>query len=236
MCLHLLFSHSVLSHSFVTPRTVACQAPLSMRFPRQEYWSGLPFSSPGNLPNQGSNSYLLHWQADSLPLSYQRSPSLTLDKALRIPRLNLSINSVPVRIWGGSFKHLALCLALSQDSVNSARAGESAPHSRRTVKRLGLTLLTFGATSMTPVPQCISEVWKVSKAAAAQNQAWTLSSHCPCSLALSRQVHFSGILPQTQSECLRVSLREQSLPEGRFTLVLLLLPSKFYKWLGKAMD
>ena len=107
MGLHLLFSHSVLSDSFATPRTVACQAPLSMRFPRQEYWSGLPFSSPGNLPNQGSNSHLLRWQADSLPLSYQRSLSLTLDKALRIPRLNLSINSVPVRIWGGFIQALS---------------------------------------------------------------------------------------------------------------------------------
>ena len=34
---------------FVTPWTVACQAPLSMRFSRQEYWSGLPFRTPGNL-------------------------------------------------------------------------------------------------------------------------------------------------------------------------------------------
>ena len=37
----------------VTPQTVACQAPLSMGFFRQEYWSGLPFPSPGNLPDQG---------------------------------------------------------------------------------------------------------------------------------------------------------------------------------------
>ena len=35
------------------PWTVACQAPLSMRFSRQEYWSGLPFPSPGDLPNPG---------------------------------------------------------------------------------------------------------------------------------------------------------------------------------------
>ena len=34
-----------MSNSFVTPQTVACQAPLSMGFPSQEYWSGLPFSS-----------------------------------------------------------------------------------------------------------------------------------------------------------------------------------------------
>ena len=36
-----------------TPWTVAHQAPLSMGFPRQEYWSGLPFPSPGDLPNPG---------------------------------------------------------------------------------------------------------------------------------------------------------------------------------------
>ena len=43
-----------------TPWTVACQAPPSMGFPRQEYWSGLPFPSPGDLPTQGLKLYLLH--------------------------------------------------------------------------------------------------------------------------------------------------------------------------------
>ena len=38
---------------FATPCTVAYQAPLSMGFSRQEYWSGLPFPSPGDLPNPG---------------------------------------------------------------------------------------------------------------------------------------------------------------------------------------
>ena len=37
----------------VTAWTVACQAPLSMGFSRQEYWSGLPFSPPGDLPELG---------------------------------------------------------------------------------------------------------------------------------------------------------------------------------------
>ena len=37
----------------MTPWTVALQAPLSVRFPRQEYWSGLPFPPPGNLPDPG---------------------------------------------------------------------------------------------------------------------------------------------------------------------------------------
>ena len=42
-----------MSDSFVTPWTVAHQAPLSLGFPRQEYRSGLPFPSPGNLPDPG---------------------------------------------------------------------------------------------------------------------------------------------------------------------------------------
>ena len=39
--------------SFMTPWTVACQAPLSVGFPRQELWSRLPFPSPGDLPDTG---------------------------------------------------------------------------------------------------------------------------------------------------------------------------------------
>ena len=46
-------SCSVVSDSFATPWIVACQAPLSMGFPRQEYWSELPFPTPGDLPNPG---------------------------------------------------------------------------------------------------------------------------------------------------------------------------------------
>ena len=45
-------SHSAVSH-FATARTVARQAPLSMGFPRQDYWGGLPFPSRGDLPDPG---------------------------------------------------------------------------------------------------------------------------------------------------------------------------------------
>ena len=49
---HCMLSHSVVSDS-ATPWTVAHQAPLSMEFSRQEYWNGLPFPTPGNLPDSG---------------------------------------------------------------------------------------------------------------------------------------------------------------------------------------
>ena len=52
---------------FVTPWAVACQAPLSMGFSRKEYWSGLPFPSPGDLPGPGIEPGSHTVQADSLP-------------------------------------------------------------------------------------------------------------------------------------------------------------------------
>ena len=65
------------------PIDCSCQAPLSTGFPRQEYWSWVPFPPPGIFLTQGSNSYvsnilhllcLLHWQADSLPLGTPGKP------------------------------------------------------------------------------------------------------------------------------------------------------------------
>ena len=52
---------------FATPWTVAYKAPLSMVFSRQEYWSGLPFPSPGDLPHPGIEPRSPTLQADALP-------------------------------------------------------------------------------------------------------------------------------------------------------------------------
>ena len=81
-CYYFLFCYLVPSHVrvFATPWTVACQAPLSMGFSRQECWSGLPFPSPGDLSDPGikpvapTKSSAL--QTESLPLNYQGSPKL----------------------------------------------------------------------------------------------------------------------------------------------------------------
>ena len=66
---------------FATPWTVAYQAPQSMGFFRQEYWSGLPFPSPGDLPNPGIEPWSPALQTDALPseplgISWQISKSL----------------------------------------------------------------------------------------------------------------------------------------------------------------
>ena len=65
--------------TLLTPWTIACQAPLSMGFPRQEYWSGLPFPSPGNLSDPGIKHGSPTLQADSLPSEPPRNPSTPLN-------------------------------------------------------------------------------------------------------------------------------------------------------------
>jgi len=50
----------------MTPWTVACQAPLSMAFSKEEHWSGLPFPSPGELPHPGIKPGSPALEADSL--------------------------------------------------------------------------------------------------------------------------------------------------------------------------
>ena len=60
---------------FVTPWTVACQAPLSLGFLRQECWSGL-FLLQKIFATEGSNLHVLNWQVYSLPLSHQEAQLL----------------------------------------------------------------------------------------------------------------------------------------------------------------
>ena len=63
---------------FGTPWAVACQAPLSMGFSRQEYWSGLPFPSPRDLPDPWIKPESPSLQADSLPSESPGKPCCML--------------------------------------------------------------------------------------------------------------------------------------------------------------
>ena len=79
VCVHLVDHLCLILHDPVD--YIARQAPLSLEFPRQEYWSGLPFPSPVDLPDTGIKpislvSRLLHYRADSLPLHHLGSPLL----------------------------------------------------------------------------------------------------------------------------------------------------------------
>ena len=95
---------------------VAHQAPLSMGFPRQEYWRGLPFPSPGDSPDSGIESGFPALQADSLltvspgkPLCYARSFILLEDVKLIKPPLDFVLHvkeSLTVSFWprGAAFQ------------------------------------------------------------------------------------------------------------------------------------
>ena len=66
-----------MSDPFVTPCTTALQAPPSMGFPKQEYWSGLPFPSPGDLHDPRIKPVSSAWQADSFTTEPPWKPSQT---------------------------------------------------------------------------------------------------------------------------------------------------------------
>ena len=72
---------------FVTPWTVAYQAPPSMGFSRQECWSGLPFPSPGDLPDPGIEPGSPALQADALPSEPPGKPIVTCIKYIHVSGL-----------------------------------------------------------------------------------------------------------------------------------------------------
>ena len=83
----VLFIETKSCPTLATPRTVAHQPVLFMEFSRQEYWSGLPFPSPGDLLNPGIEPGSPAMQADSLPLSHQGCLSqsiITQDKRVGV--------------------------------------------------------------------------------------------------------------------------------------------------------
>ena len=94
------FSHVWL---FATPWTVARQAPLSLEFSRQEYWSGLPFPSPGDLPDPGIKPGAPVLQVDSLPSEPLGKP----------PGKEDSVSSVHLNFLGNSFKIYKINISVS---------------------------------------------------------------------------------------------------------------------------
>ena len=71
-----------------TPWTVAYQAPPAMGFSRQEYWSGVPFPSPGDLPDPGIKPGSPALQADALPSEPPGKPPKGRSRALLITKIH----------------------------------------------------------------------------------------------------------------------------------------------------
>ena len=102
------FMRSVMSSSFCNSMTAAHQAPLSVGFPRQEYWSGLPFPSPGDLPNTRikpmSPAYRHSWPAEPLgkspaQISHQIPISLRISVKILIVGHKTSDDIVLLNSW-----------------------------------------------------------------------------------------------------------------------------------------
>ena len=97
-------SHSVLSDS-ATPGTVAYQAALSMGFPTQEYWSGLLFLSPGDLPNSGIKHMSPVSAGDSLPSEPPREATGEIGSEKLLASTGMSAKDVPL----GGLRGYRLC-------------------------------------------------------------------------------------------------------------------------------
>ena len=102
-----VLSHFSCVRLFATPWAVARQAPLSVGFSRQEYWSGLPYLPPGSLPNPGLKLHLLsllHWQVVSWPLaSPGKAPGQTLGmRCFRFHRITHVRSSHQLWLWAVS--------------------------------------------------------------------------------------------------------------------------------------
>ena len=88
-----------LSDSFTTPWTVTHQAPLSMEFPRQEYWNDCHFLLQGIFPTQGSKSRLLNWQVDSLSQNHLGSPIVLSSGNLELISVFRDLQSILQITW-----------------------------------------------------------------------------------------------------------------------------------------
>ena len=104
MCLLCSFECSVVPDS-AAAWTVAHQAPLSMGFSRQEYWSGLPFPTPGDLPDPGMEPASPAWQVGSLPLSQRYYSVIKKNRVLIHATIYMDLKGVV-----GNERNLTSCM------------------------------------------------------------------------------------------------------------------------------
>ena len=125
-------SHSVLSDSLGTMYwTVAHQAPLFMEFSRQEYWSGLPFPFPGDLPDPGIKPRSPALQADSLPSGLQESITRAPPSFFPGYHLNVSKSSCldgKPCLWQRSQLHIQECSLIQECSPRLPRQAQRGQH------------------------------------------------------------------------------------------------------------
>ena len=109
--------------TLATPWTVAFQAPLSMGFSRQEYWSGLPFLLQRIFPTQGLNQGLLHFKQILYWLSYKGSPLYPSNLSKISSHSYLKHKNKLLSITRGHLKHFHKCYLHMKKSPTSVHVG-----------------------------------------------------------------------------------------------------------------
>ena len=109
---------------FVTPWTVAHQVPWSMGFSRHEYWSGLPFPSPGDLPDSGIKPRSPALHADTLPPELQGKPH------------NITLRPSFFFFWPGGKNTGMNCHSLLHEIFPTQGLNRCLPHCRQTLYHL----------------------------------------------------------------------------------------------------
>ena len=132
-----------MSYSLRSPELEAYQAPLSMEFSRQEYWSGLPFPSPADLPSPGTEPRSPASQADS-------SPSEPPGKALYFPS-RLTCDAVGCSPPGSSVQGILQARILEWVAMPSSRGASSDPRTHPGL--LGLQHWQAGSSPLAPPGQ-----------------------------------------------------------------------------------
>ena len=124
--------------TLATPWSVVLHAPLSIGFSRQEYWSVLPFPSPGDLPNLGIKPWSPALQADSLPTELPVKPPVLCGQFLLVICFTLcgvymsipvsqSISLSPSHLGIHTFV-LYVCVSISALSISSSTSFSWIPH------------------------------------------------------------------------------------------------------------
>ena len=150
-----------------TPWAVACQAPLSLGFPSQETWSGLP-SPQGIFPTQGSNPGLLHCRQILYSLSHQGSPILCMSEvAQSCPTLCDPMDYSPP----GSSIHRIFQGRVLEGVVISFSRGSSRPRDWTQVSRIAGRHFTVWATREVPCYSQLSTIGRQKKAVSESRDA-----------------------------------------------------------------
>ena len=218
----LLFSHSVMSNSFVTPWTAAHQSPLYVEFSKQEYWSGLPFPPPGDFPNPGiepvspaspalaGRLFIIIWDALKSTYSVKTNKKLASRNKSNFQLKNIREIIVYVCVFNTRVFHTAgRCFTTWADREAQIKAAAAAA-AKSLQSCLTLHNPVDGSPQGSPVPGIlqartlelgaisISNAWKGKGKVKSLSRGqlfvtpWTVVYHAPPYMGFSRQEYWSG--------------------------------------------